>query len=73
MLKSDVGDKQVISGRKTAVPTFQDVLDFVNMEEDNERDKPFKVEYAKSGRAACKSCKDAIDKDKLRLAIMVQV
>ena len=36
-------------------------------------DLPFKAEYAKSGRASCKSCRDSIAKDSLRLAIMVQV
>ena len=36
-------------------------------------DLPFKAEYAKSGRASCKSCRSAIAKDTLRLAIMVQV
>ena len=36
-------------------------------------DLPFRAEYAKSGRAACKQCKEKIDKGVLRLAIMVQV
>jgi len=36
-------------------------------------DFPFKAEYAKSGRASCKSCTNSIAKDSLRLAIMVQV
>ena len=36
-------------------------------------DLPFRAEYAKSGRAACKMCKEKIDKGVLRLAIMVQV
>ena len=36
-------------------------------------DLPFRAEYAKSGRAACKLCKEKIDKGVLRLAIMVQV
>ena len=36
-------------------------------------DLPFRAEYAKSGRAACKGCKNKIDKDELRLAAMVQV
>ena len=40
---------------------------------DERGDLPFKAEYAKSGRAACKRCKDTIAKDSLRLAIMVQV
>ncbi|XP_074645175.1 poly [ADP-ribose] polymerase 1-like [Tubulanus polymorphus] len=35
-------------------------------------DLPFKAEYAKSGRASCKSCKTSISKDSLRLAVMVQ-
>ncbi|XP_026467314.1 poly [ADP-ribose] polymerase-like [Ctenocephalides felis] len=33
---------------------------------------PYKAEYAKSGRAACKGCKTPISKDTLRLAVMVQ-
>uniref|UniRef100_A0A7R8Z663 Poly [ADP-ribose] polymerase n=1 Tax=Timema douglasi TaxID=61478 RepID=A0A7R8Z663_TIMDO len=33
---------------------------------------PYRAEYAKSGRASCKSCKSPIDKDTLRLAVMVQ-
>lgn len=35
-------------------------------------DLPYKVEYAKSGRAACKGCKSKIDNAELRLAVMVQ-
>lgn len=38
-----------------------------------ELDLPFKAEYAKSGRAACKGCKNNIEKGTLRLAAMVQV
>lgn len=34
---------------------------------------PFRVEYAKTGRASCKSCKSPIAKDSLRLAKIVQV
>ncbi|GBG68001.1 hypothetical protein CBR_g1120 [Chara braunii] len=34
--------------------------------------KPFKAEYAKSGRAACKKCKDPIAKDALRIARVVE-
>ena len=41
------------------------------MEEDN-KVLPFRVEYAKSGRAGCKGCKDTIAKDSLRMAIMIQ-
>lgn len=33
---------------------------------------PYVSEYAKSGRAGCKLCKDKIDKDDLRLGAMVQ-
>ncbi|XP_020095802.1 poly [ADP-ribose] polymerase 1 isoform X1 [Ananas comosus] len=33
--------------------------------------KPWKAEYAKSGRSSCKACKDAIAKDQLRLGKMV--
>lgn len=36
-------------------------------------DWPYRAEYAKSGRAACKGCSLKIDKGELRLAIMVQV
>ncbi|KAG8225244.1 hypothetical protein J437_LFUL008781, partial [Ladona fulva] len=35
-------------------------------------DLPYRAEYAKSGRASCKSCKGSIAKDSLRLAVMVQ-
>uniref|UniRef100_G1KFB0 Poly [ADP-ribose] polymerase n=1 Tax=Anolis carolinensis TaxID=28377 RepID=G1KFB0_ANOCA len=35
-------------------------------------EKPYRAEYAKSGRASCKKCGDNIAKDSLRLAIMVQ-
>lgn len=34
---------------------------------------PYRVEYAKSGRAGCKRCKEPIAKDSVRLAVMVQV
>lgn len=34
--------------------------------------KPWKVEYAKSSRSSCKTCKKIIDKEKLRLGKMVQ-
>ena len=36
-------------------------------------DADFKAEYAKSSRASCKMCSRLINKDSLRLAIMVQV
>ncbi|RDD42983.1 Poly [ADP-ribose] polymerase 1 [Trichoplax sp. H2] len=36
-------------------------------------DLPFRAEYAKSNRAACKLCRSNIGKDTLRLAVMVQV
>ena len=36
-------------------------------------EKPFKAEYAKSGRAGCKLCKGNITKETLRMAKMVQV
>uniref|UniRef100_A0A8B9LEZ0 Poly [ADP-ribose] polymerase n=1 Tax=Astyanax mexicanus TaxID=7994 RepID=A0A8B9LEZ0_ASTMX len=39
---------------------------------DAQDDKRYKAEYAKSGRASCKKCKDNIAKDSLRMAIMVQ-
>ena len=35
-------------------------------------DLPFKAEYAKSGRSACKMCKDTIAQATLRVAVMVQ-
>ncbi|XP_070584140.1 poly [ADP-ribose] polymerase 1 [Erythrolamprus reginae] len=35
-------------------------------------EKLYRAEYAKSGRASCKKCKETIAKDSLRLAIMVQ-
>ncbi|GAB0091469.1 Poly [Sergentomyia squamirostris] len=35
-------------------------------------DLPYQSEYAKSGRAACKGCKEKIDKGELRIAVMVQ-
>lgn len=34
---------------------------------------PYKVEYAKSGRAGCKGCKQKIEQGIIRLAVMVQV
>ncbi len=34
--------------------------------------KDFVAEYAKSGRAACKKCKDLISQGSLRIAHMVQ-
>lgn len=33
---------------------------------------PYRAEYSKSARAGCKSCKQKIEKDVLRLAVMVQ-
>ncbi|XP_041832319.1 poly [ADP-ribose] polymerase 1 [Melanotaenia boesemani] len=39
---------------------------------DSKEDKLYMAEYAKSGRAACKKCKDNIAKDSLRMAIVVQ-
>lgn len=36
-------------------------------------DRPYRVEYAKSNRSKCKGCKESIEKDHLRLAVMVQV
>ncbi|KAK7907813.1 hypothetical protein WMY93_016425 [Mugilogobius chulae] len=39
---------------------------------DAQEDKLYIAEYAKSGRASCKKCKDNIAKDSLRMAIMVQ-
>lgn len=34
---------------------------------------PYKAEYAKSGRAGCKGCKQNIAQGTLRLAVMVRV
>ncbi|KAL0444646.1 UNVERIFIED_CONTAM: Poly [ADP-ribose] polymerase 1 [Sesamum latifolium] len=34
--------------------------------------KPWKAEYAKSSRSSCKTCKNPIDKENLRLGKMVQ-
>lgn len=39
---------------------------------DHHIDLPFRSEYAKSSRATCKACGTGIEKDTLRLAIMVQ-
>lgn len=39
----------------------------------DEEAKPFRAEYAKSGRAGCKLCSGKITKDTLRMAKMVQV
>ena len=39
----------------------------------DETDFPYKAEYAKSGRASCKACKDNIPKDSFRMAAMIQV
>lgn len=36
-------------------------------------DLPYKVEYARTGRAGCKACKMNIGQDSLRIARMVQV
>lgn len=36
-------------------------------------DLPYRAEYAKSGRASCRGCKSTIEKDVLRLAVMIQV
>ena len=38
-----------------------------------EGELPFRTEYAKSNRSACKLCKNNINKDSLRMAKMVQV
>ncbi|XP_064402675.1 poly [ADP-ribose] polymerase 1-like isoform X3 [Halichondria panicea] len=37
-----------------------------------EEERPFRAEYAKSGRAGCKQCRGNISKDSLRLAKLVQ-
>lgn len=40
---------------------------------ENMEELPFKAEYAKTGRASCKGCKNKIDQAELRIAKMVQV
>ncbi|KAK7576565.1 hypothetical protein V9T40_012851 [Parthenolecanium corni] len=35
-------------------------------------DLPYRAEYAKSARSACKTCREKIGKEELRLAVMVQ-
>lgn len=40
---------------------------------DSQNDKLFRAEYAKSGQASCKKCKEKIAKESLRMAIVVQV
>ena len=32
---------------------------------------PYRAEYAKSGKSSCKECKEKIEKNELRLAVMV--
>uniref|UniRef100_A0A665TTI2 Poly [ADP-ribose] polymerase n=1 Tax=Echeneis naucrates TaxID=173247 RepID=A0A665TTI2_ECHNA len=39
---------------------------------ESQEDKLYTAEYAKSGRASCKKCKENIEKGSLRMAIMVQ-
>uniref|UniRef100_A0A3B3BP24 PARP-type domain-containing protein n=1 Tax=Oryzias melastigma TaxID=30732 RepID=A0A3B3BP24_ORYME len=39
---------------------------------DSQNDKLFRAEYAKSGQASCKKCKEKIAKESLRMAIVVQ-
>lgn len=39
----------------------------------NKIDLPFVAEYAKSGRASCKICKQKIGEGSLRMGVMVQV
>lgn len=36
-------------------------------------DLPFRAEYAKTGRAGCRKCKQKIDQGQLRIAAMIQV
>lgn len=36
-------------------------------------DLPYRAEYAKSARSLCKSCRVNIEKDHLRIAVLVQV
>lgn len=39
----------------------------------DEKEFPYRVEYAKSDRSSCKICKNKIAKDSLRIATVVQV
>lgn len=39
----------------------------------SEAELPYRIEYAKTGRAGCKKCKEKIDKGIVRIAAMVQV
>ena len=38
-----------------------------------EKEPPYRAEYAKSGRAGCKGCRNNIGQGSLRIARMVQV
>ena len=40
---------------------------------DSKSKLPFDAEYAKSNKSKCRLCKNLINKDTLRLALMVQV
>eukprot|EP00116_Pleurobrachia_bachei_P003904 sb/3464166/ len=68
-----------ISLEKEAVNTKHRVDAYLNLGEEfipptmsQQQDLPFAAEYAKSGRAACKTCGGAIPKDHIRIAKMVQ-
>lgn len=38
-----------------------------------DKDFSYRAEYAKSNRSSCRGCKGNIEKDTLRLAVLVQV
>ncbi len=42
------------------------------MADESEDQPPHKIEKARSGRSKCKTCRRAIQKDKLRLGILIQ-
>ncbi|MEQ2224180.1 Poly [ADP-ribose] polymerase 1 [Ilyodon furcidens] len=62
-----------VAGRKLLSQPLRFVLPHYHTAmADNQEEKLYKVEYAKSGRASCKKCKESIAKDSLRMATMVQ-
>ena len=67
-LKRKPADKKKSSVRKNLQE--QDSLFLVASESDSddEKDRPFRVEYASTGRSTCKSCDERIDKNCLRVA-----
>lgn len=49
------------------------ILYLIHSENLKMSDLPYKTEYAKSNRSACRKCKVKIDKEELRIAAMIQV